>query len=274
MQVRVDAAAGATPADMRLAVIDPGTATDSRREVPAIDTAALDAPSTTTPGSPEAAEEPTKTTGDGEDEGAVALQAAAYTPKPKIFSRAQWGAERVDAGEVRAALLRGARRVRPPHRERQRLHPRPGAGHPARHLRLPHALAGLERHRLQLPGRPVRPDLGGTLRRRRPAGRRRAHPRLQRLRVRDVGDRQLRDRAAEQRGAPAPTGGCSPGSSACTASTPPRPGSRSAGPSSGPSTATATPPPRPVPGATSTPSCRPSAAMPRPRSRAGRGATG
>ncbi len=92
VQVRVDAAAGATPADMKLAVIDPGTAADSRREAPAIDTATLDAPSTTTPGEPADADEPDKATGDGEDEAAVALQATAYTPKPKIFSRAQWGA--------------------------------------------------------------------------------------------------------------------------------------------------------------------------------------
>ena len=76
-----------------------------------------------------------------------------------------------------AALLRGARRLRPPHGERQRLHARRGAGHPAQHLRVPHAVPRLVRHRLQLPRRPVRPDLGGPVRRRRPPGRRRAHPR-------------------------------------------------------------------------------------------------
>ncbi|MEZ5091568.1 FG-GAP-like repeat-containing protein [Nocardioides sp.] len=92
VQVRVDAAPGTTPDDMRLAVIDPGTATDSRRELPAIDTATLDAPSTSTPGSPTTADEPARETSDGGD-GTAALQATTYTPKPKIFSRAQWGAD-------------------------------------------------------------------------------------------------------------------------------------------------------------------------------------
>ena len=94
----------------------------------------------------------------------------------------------------------------------------PGA--PPQHLRLPHAVPRLERHRLQLPRRPVRPDLGGPLRRHRPPRRRRAHPRLQRLLLRDVGDRQLRDRPAEPGDARRPTARCSPGSSRCTASTP------------------------------------------------------
>ncbi len=96
VQVRVDATVGATPGDLKLAVIDPGTATESRRELPAIDTAALDAPSTSTPGVPD----PTVSTatdekvesGDAAGDG-LALQATAYTPKPKIFSRAQWGAD-------------------------------------------------------------------------------------------------------------------------------------------------------------------------------------
>ena len=47
-------------------------------------------------------------------------------------------------------------------------------------------------HRLQLPGRPVRPDLGGPVRRHRPRRGRCAHRRLQRRHVRRVGDRQLR----------------------------------------------------------------------------------
>ena len=97
------------------------------------------------------------------------------------------------------ALRRDPRRLRPPHGERQRLHRDDVPGDHARHLRLPHAVAGLERRRLQLPRRPVRPDLGGPVRRRRPPGRRRAHPRLQRGRVRDVGDRQLRGGPAQRR---------------------------------------------------------------------------
>ena len=74
-----------------------------------------------------------------------------------------------------------------------------GPGHPAQHLRLPREVPRLERHRLQLPRRPVRPDLGGPLRRHRQGRRRRAHPGLQRLRVRDVGDRQLRRRRSRPR---------------------------------------------------------------------------
>ena len=73
------------------------------------------------------------------------------------------------AAPRRAAALRlDQRRLRAPHRQRQRLLARRGAGHPAQHLRLPHPVPRLERHRLQLPRRPVRPDLGGPLRRRRP----------------------------------------------------------------------------------------------------------
>jgi N-acetylmuramoyl-L-alanine amidase/FG-GAP-like repeat len=94
VQVRVDSAAGGTPANMKLAVIDPGTAAQSRREVPAIDTADLDAPSTSTPGDPglDEGDRASGTEGDGGD-GSLALQATTYTPKPKIFSRAQWGAD-------------------------------------------------------------------------------------------------------------------------------------------------------------------------------------
>ena len=90
------------------------------------------------------------------------------------------------------------------------------------HLRVPHQVPRLERHRLQLPGRPVRPDLGGPVRRRRPPGGRCAHPRLQRQRVRDVGDRQLRDCAGRPRRCSRRTARCSPGSCRCTGSTPPR----------------------------------------------------
>ena len=111
------------------------------------------------------------------------------------------GSQRADAGPGLAPLLRGPRRVRPPHGERQRLHPGGGARDPAQHLRVPHAVAGLERRRLQLPRRQVRPDLGGPRRRGRPPRGRRPHARLQRLVLRHVGDRQLRDRGAERRDA-------------------------------------------------------------------------
>ncbi len=80
------------PSGMTLAVIDPGTDVRTATERPAIDTGALDAAgtldaaATTTPGSPE--DDSAKATSDG-----LALQAASYTPKPQIFSRAQWGAD-------------------------------------------------------------------------------------------------------------------------------------------------------------------------------------
>ena len=106
------------------------------------------------------------------------------------------GRRRADARQVLAALRRGARGLRAPHGQREQLHGRPGARDHPRHLRVPHPVPGLVRRRLQLPRRPLRPDLGGPLRRSGPARRRCAHARLQRRRVRDVGDRQLRDRAA------------------------------------------------------------------------------
>ena len=59
-------------------------------------------------------------------------------------------------------------------------------------------------------------------------GRRRAHAQLQRLLLRDVGDRQLRHRPAARRRCSRPTARCSRGSSACTGSTRPRCRSRSA----------------------------------------------
>lgn len=83
VQVKVTTAKAA-PADMKLAVIDPGTPTATAQEKPAIDTARL---AGDTPGTPE-------TPGAGGDgDGAIELQAATYTPKPQIFSRAQWGAD-------------------------------------------------------------------------------------------------------------------------------------------------------------------------------------
>ncbi|GEP36773.1 hypothetical protein NPS01_04360 [Nocardioides psychrotolerans] len=66
VQVRVTTPDGPAPADLRLAVIDPGQAEDSAVEAPAIDTRELDA---------------------------TELRAGAFTPKPVIYSRAQWGAD-------------------------------------------------------------------------------------------------------------------------------------------------------------------------------------
>lgn len=82
----------AAPADLKLAVIDPGKAAATAKEQPAIDTARLATGGTTddTTGEPPA-EEPDPTDGTGGED--LSLQAGAFTPKPKIYSRAQWGAD-------------------------------------------------------------------------------------------------------------------------------------------------------------------------------------
>ena len=111
-QVQVRAAADKTlPADMRLAVIDPGETKQTAEQRPALDTSAMD-------GSP-AALVAREGTGEGEDDGTgdgtgeepttdvpdgdLDLQAGVHTPQPKIFSRSQWGAdERLrDKGSLR-----------------------------------------------------------------------------------------------------------------------------------------------------------------------------
>ncbi len=84
VQVRVAADRGA-PTDMRLAVIAPGQAPATARELPAIDTAGA-AGEAATPAVTTGADSTDSTDG-------LALAAAAYTPKPKIYSRAQWGAD-------------------------------------------------------------------------------------------------------------------------------------------------------------------------------------
>ncbi len=89
VQVRAELPSRRVPHDLRLAVIDPGNDTVSRRELPAIDTAELGSVDATglTRGEP-VSEEGTRSTSGG-----LALQAATYTTKPRIFSRAQWGAD-------------------------------------------------------------------------------------------------------------------------------------------------------------------------------------
>jgi hypothetical protein len=98
VQVKVEMAEGELPADLKLAVVDPGTPTATEDEAPEIDTADLAAP-------PSAAETQTQvedpadpTTDEPTDEptvadDAIALQATTVTPKPMIYSRAQWGAD-------------------------------------------------------------------------------------------------------------------------------------------------------------------------------------
>jgi len=87
VQVEVFTPSGRAPRGMRLAVIDPGRTTAPVRQRPAIDTARLASADTT-------------------------ASSSLVTPKPKIFSRAQWGADEsmrqpssLSYGEVHAAFV-------------------------------------------------------------------------------------------------------------------------------------------------------------------------
>ena len=90
-------------------------------------------------------------------------------------------------------------RLRAPHGQRERLQQGAGAGHRALDPDVPHALAGLEGHRLQLPRRRLRPDLRGPGRRHRGERRRRPGRGLQHRHGGHRGDRQRRDRRADGR---------------------------------------------------------------------------
>jgi hypothetical protein len=87
VQVEVFTPSGRAPRGLRLAVIDPGRTTAPVRQRPAIDTARLASADT-------------------------AASSSLVTPKPKIFSRAQWGADEsmrqpssLSYGEVHAAFV-------------------------------------------------------------------------------------------------------------------------------------------------------------------------
>ncbi len=91
VQVRVEST-HAPPQGLRLAVIAPGEPVESDREEPAIDTGELPSARTTT-AAPALSDVSARAT----------RSLATYTPKPKIYSRAQWGAnERLrDKGSLR-----------------------------------------------------------------------------------------------------------------------------------------------------------------------------
>ena len=98
VQVKAETATGEAPADMRLAVIDPGATADPVVEQPAIDTAKLgpddtamlsSADTTGTTGTTDPVTTDPATT----DPATLTGNPAAVTPKPQIFSRAQWGAD-------------------------------------------------------------------------------------------------------------------------------------------------------------------------------------
>jgi len=102
VQVRASATR-ALPPDLRLAVVDPGKATRSAVEKPALDTDTMDG--ATAPTGEATGDATGEATGDatgnlatdpgeGTDGGdEIDLQAATYTPRPQIYSRAQWGAD-------------------------------------------------------------------------------------------------------------------------------------------------------------------------------------
>lgn len=81
VQTRLRLTGARVPADLRLAVITPGEADSSRSESPEIETGADDAP------------EPAEGAESAEEGAAATLSAAAYTAKPSIYSRRQWGAD-------------------------------------------------------------------------------------------------------------------------------------------------------------------------------------
>jgi hypothetical protein len=101
VQVKAETATGEVPADMRLALVDPGQASEPVVEEPAIDTAELGADAGLSLSSGEAAEDTGTTdpvitdpgTEPATDDGLLTGSAADVTPKPLIYSRAQWGAD-------------------------------------------------------------------------------------------------------------------------------------------------------------------------------------
>ena len=89
VQTRLSLTDAQVPADLRLAVITPGEAGSTRNESPEIETGAGDAGS----GASESGEGAEESEEAEEGGGAATLSAAAYTPKPGIYSRRQWGAD-------------------------------------------------------------------------------------------------------------------------------------------------------------------------------------
>lgn len=91
VQARLTVAKGALPTDLKLTVVDTGTAASSAVQTPAIDTARLESGSTT-PDAMAPATSQSSTGGIAPMADSYALSAA-VTPKPTIYSRAQWGAD-------------------------------------------------------------------------------------------------------------------------------------------------------------------------------------
>jgi uncharacterized protein with LGFP repeats len=101
VQVKIETADGEVPAGAALAVVDPKDTPAPQLAEPAIDTAelpeggavALSSSTGTTDPTTETPAEPDPETTDGTDPDGVLTGAVGITPKPQIFSRAQWGAD-------------------------------------------------------------------------------------------------------------------------------------------------------------------------------------
>jgi len=95
VQLRVAAASGVVPAGLEFSLIDPGT-TKLAEKTAAIDTARLPASDSSTRGTPIESTADLPTTDPAttsSSAGDLSLSAMKVSPKPQIFSRAQWGAD-------------------------------------------------------------------------------------------------------------------------------------------------------------------------------------
>jgi hypothetical protein len=127
VQVKAVTASGYAPAGMRLSLIDPGTSTTRTVEKPAIDTGDLDLtaaeaplaagadPNPELPGTDDTTDpgaDPALGEGADSADDAALLAGTGATAKPKIYSRAQWGADErmrdkssLHYGEVHAGFV-------------------------------------------------------------------------------------------------------------------------------------------------------------------------
>ena len=137
----------------------------------------------------------------------LAAPAGAMTTTPGHRDARRVGRRRV-AALGRALVRHREDGLRSPHRQRQRLLAGRGAGHHAGSLRLSHAVAALERHRLQLPRRPLRDHLRGSIRWHDEGRHRGPGPGLQHRQYGHLGDRHVQH-------------GCAPGCGGDGARTPP-----------------------------------------------------
>jgi hypothetical protein len=111
VQMRAETTDGSTPPDLKLAVIDPGTGAMTT-EAPAIDTAKLGSDPQSgedAAGQPQALSAPD---GGSDVQDTIALSAMKSAPRPKIYSRSQWGANermreqsRPSYGTVKAGFI-------------------------------------------------------------------------------------------------------------------------------------------------------------------------